>query len=696
MNDLERRLKDALDADAAKAPLVSAPPGGLRRRVRGRQVARSAVVMLTVSAVALVSFAGLRAIDRGADDGRVAVDDPWAGYEVFDRTATVGNFTITSSSDWYLVNQWPWARTVAAELKEERIAASERCPDEPTPEERRACRQAIPRGLPGDGYVVPMLMLGNTDRGLTTSPCFDPNFTVGPEEAVMTITLDSVYMISNFGAGDRQQWPVAFDSPPADDRASCGAGSYVYFASGNFPYVAHFAFGDEVPDDERQALIDAFEGMHVGDDQAFLMEEPNPDDAAAYVIAGGENAAGPWTLEVSPRGDEDLDFRLIGPDGDGVGLSDVLVPDREAIQQAGGDPTFGVVTEEASAVELRLEEGTPPIPASLVPLPPSMPLPLELFFVPNGSDVQGSAVALGLPPTGPTTAPPAADASLSGDVGGVGWSIAYDFDGGRHCAAVQIDREAGAGAGVAIGGDRVCIEPTVAADGGYLEALTLPGEAGTLIWGFLPSDPIATTTRWIAPGSAGTGSFDVETVGPEGSQADLAAMALPITDGAVTVKTQVGSDTSIGQTLYLSGEFFDDSDGDERRRGGLAGYLTFTQRAVRGDGSCARVFNEAGVIERCADDAVHIETFRFPGQGGQLLAYFAPRGEFIDGLELDTPGGVARSRLCATSVCAIRIPAGSGRAALWTLQRGQRADVAYVIWSPGEVDVSQNPIAGIE
>ena len=40
--------------------------------------------------------------------------DPWEGYEVFERTAAVGNFTISSPSDWYLVNQWPWARTVAS------------------------------------------------------------------------------------------------------------------------------------------------------------------------------------------------------------------------------------------------------------------------------------------------------------------------------------------------------------------------------------------------------------------------------------------------------------------------------------------------------------------------------------------------------------------------------------------------------
>lgn len=693
MNDLERRLRDVLETDASRAPRAQRAPGELKRRVRRRQFGTVVLSMVAVFGLVAGTAAILRSVEFGQND-RTAVDDPWAGYEVFDRTAKVGDFTITSPSDWYLVNQWPWARAVAADLGEQRERDLEACGEKPTQDERQACRSSL-MGVPGDGWMAPILMLSDTDRGLESSPCFDRSFSIGPEDAVMTIALDRAFLAANFGAGDRAQWPVPFDAPPAEVRPSCGPGTYVYFASGDIPYVAHFAFGDAVPEDERQTLIDAFEGMQADDSQVALLVEPTTSDTAAYVIAGGENAAGPWTLEVSPRGENDLDLRLVGPDGDGVGLSDVIVPDREAIQQAGGDPTFGVVTEEASAVELRLEEGTSPIPASLVPLPPSMSLPLDLFFVPNGSDVQGTAVALGLPSTDPTTAPPGADASLSGDVDGVGWSIAYDFDRGRHCAAIQIDRDAGTGTGVAIGGDRSCIEPTVAADGGYLEALTLPDEVGTLIWGFLPSDPIATTTRWIAPGSGGTGSFDVETVGPEGSQADLAAMALPITDGAVTVRTQVESNTSFGQTLYLSGDFFDGNDGYERRRGDLTGYLTFAERAVRGDEACARVFNEAGVIERCADDAVHIETLRFPGQGGQLLAYFAPRGEFIDGLELETPGGVVRSRLCATSVCAIGIPAGSGRAALWTLQRGQRADVSYVIWSYDGVDISQNPIAGI-
>ena len=45
-------------------------------------------------------------------------------------------------------------------------------------------------------------------------------------------------------------------------------------------------------------------------------------------------------------------------------------------------------------MELRLEEGTPPIPATIVPLPPSMPFDFDLFFASNDADMQATAIAL--------------------------------------------------------------------------------------------------------------------------------------------------------------------------------------------------------------------------------------------------------------------------------------------------------------
>jgi hypothetical protein len=240
-------------------------------------------------------------------------------------------------------------------------------------------------------------MLSDTDRGLESSPCFDRSFSVAPDEAVMTVALDEVYFVANFGAGDRARWPVPFDTPPADDRLSCGPGTYVYFAANDIPYVAHFAFGDSVSEEERQTLIASFEGMRVEGGQEFLVEELQPDDRAAYVIAGGENAAGPWTLELRrSTGDgpsANVELSVVSPEGE-MSAGDFSVPDDAPIEQAGGDPTFGAVTKEASGVELRLEEGTPTIPAQVVPLPPSMPFDFDLFFASNDSDVPATAVAL--------------------------------------------------------------------------------------------------------------------------------------------------------------------------------------------------------------------------------------------------------------------------------------------------------------
>ena len=161
----------------------------------------------------------------------------------------------------------------------------------------------------------------------------------------------------------------------------------MYFASGDIPYIAHFAFGDAVPEDERQTLINAFEGMQVDDAQEIFMDEPKPDDTSAYVIAGGRECRRPWTLELRPQTDPgyitNVQLELNSPRGAGRCWRAVHGDEERPIEQAGGDPVFGAVVKEAEAVELRLEEGTPPIPAQIVPLPPSMPFDFDLFFASN-------------------------------------------------------------------------------------------------------------------------------------------------------------------------------------------------------------------------------------------------------------------------------------------------------------------------
>jgi hypothetical protein len=404
-------LRELFDRKASSVGGVAPRlPEQVRKRSRRRQLGTALVSAASVIALVVGSVGVLRAIDPGSDRGSVPVEDPWAGYEIFERTAKIGGVTVTTPSDWYLVNQYPWARRIQSQLREQRERAAEACSDEPTPEERRSCRSAL-EGVPGDGRVTPLLLLSDTDRGLETSPCFDPAFSVATDEAVMTIALD-LYFVSQFGADDRAPWPVSFDTPQADDRHSCGPGKYVYFSADDIPYFAHFAFGDSVPDDERQTLITAFEEMQVEGGYEFLGER-KPDDRGAYVIAGGENAAGPWRLELRPSTSAgpaaNVELSVISPEGEGAGAGDFSVPSDTPIEQAGGDPTFGAVTKDASGVELRLEEGTPPIPAQVVPLPPSMPFAFDLFFASYDGDVPARAVPIGIPGVSTASPPPGGD-----------------------------------------------------------------------------------------------------------------------------------------------------------------------------------------------------------------------------------------------------------------------------------------------
>ncbi|HJR96753.1 MAG TPA: hypothetical protein VJ979_02465 [Actinomycetota bacterium] len=171
-------------------------------------------------------------------------------------------------------------------------------------------------------------------------------------------------------------------------------------------FIAWAAFGDQTDPDDRQLVFDAFADMSFGRRMAS-----RPSLPAAYVVAGGENAAGPWRLELAPTSGEDnanVHLQLVGSEGSGVDAGPFTVPDVP-IEQAGGDPTFGAVTKGASGVELRLEEGTSPIPAQVVPLPPSMPFDFDLFFASYDGDVPARALPIGIPGVSTASPRPAGD-----------------------------------------------------------------------------------------------------------------------------------------------------------------------------------------------------------------------------------------------------------------------------------------------
>jgi hypothetical protein len=422
MNDVEHDLRELFDRKASSVGGVAPRlPEHVRKRSRRRQLGTVIAGGLTAFAVLAGSVGLLRAIETDRDRQSTPADDPWAGYEVFARTAALQAFTITSPSDWYLVDQWSWSRPIAADM-------------------------------PRDERITPVLMLSNTDRGLMSSPCFDPAFAVGSEEAVMTIAADDAYSWEHRGQADAlPQAPTRLDSGEFRDDGPCGSGTYLRFATEDHAFVAHLLFGDGVSEEDRTTLVQAFESM-----SARAAIDPTPigtrrdHPTGAYVIAGGENAAGTWTLELRPQTNPgylaNVQLELETAEGTGtIAGGPFTVSEDRPIEQAGGDPVFGAVVKEADAVALRIEGGTPPIPAQLVPLPPSMPFGFDLFFASNDADVAPNAVPLGIddpdvPTQGSSSLPTVAaepETVAEGFTAGTPWALEFSDIPGKHTLVLR-------------------------------------------------------------------------------------------------------------------------------------------------------------------------------------------------------------------------------------------------------------------
>jgi hypothetical protein len=395
MNDVEHDLRELFDRKASSVGGVAPRlPERVRQRSRRRELGTAVVSGLTALAVVVGTVGVIRAVDTGGDRQPTPADDPWAGYKVFERTATVGNFTITIESDWYLV-------------------------------------RPATEGLCGGEEPCEALQLSNFDPGLDQSVCDQP---LPPDGVAMVVASALDLNPRNVPA-----WPTIIEDPNTVGR--CGEGRYFHFLDeGNrYPYTAWLGQGPAAQDRELTRLRRSFQDMRIEPTALAAMGR------AAYVIAGGKNAAGPWRLELTPSTSDgssaNVELTVVSPEG-GAGAGDFTVPTRTPIEQAGGDPVFGAVTKEAAGVELRLEDGTPPIPAQIFPLPPSMPFGFDLFFASNDGDVQATAVALGLgQPAEPTSPAPTVPASMETMEGQdpVPWKLNMSLQDERPC----VDFDAG-------------------------------------------------------------------------------------------------------------------------------------------------------------------------------------------------------------------------------------------------------------
>jgi hypothetical protein len=348
MNDVEHDLRELFERKASSVGGVAPKlPETVRKRSRRHQIGTALVGAFSAVAIVAVAIGALGVVGRGPDrltpGGTISED-----YEVFQRSATVGSFTITSGSDWFLV----------------RPATDGRCDTD-------------------EGCEV--LQLTNFDPGLDRSVCGE------------ALPAGGVALIVRFAPdvpGDQvPEWPTTQEGPNTDGR--CGDGRYFLFQDeGNSaPYEAWIARGPEASDQAVARLLRSFQDMTL--ESSGLMTTGD----AAYVIAGGENAAGAWRLELtrstSGGSSANVDLTVVSPEG-GARAADFTVPHAAVIEQAGGDPVFGAVTKAAVGVEIRRNAMLPGPAATIVPLPPSLPFDFDLFFASHEGDEPPFAVPVGV------------------------------------------------------------------------------------------------------------------------------------------------------------------------------------------------------------------------------------------------------------------------------------------------------------
>jgi hypothetical protein len=427
--DFENELRDLFREKAGEAPLATPSlPASAPRQVlrRGRLHQVGTVLGSAVVVVALIvgSVAGLTRILGEGEDDRVGNGD----YDIFERTATIEAFTVTSPSDWYLVNQWPLSMLTAVESSGGSSSSCVAVPGneeqecETTPVVETSSPIPVPQGLP-------MLQLSNVDLGPDHVACRDG---LPAGATVLSIAVDHNVM----GGTILPVFPSepGFPSPTSD--GPCGPGSYSRFTVSGYPMFAWVGVGSEVSDEDRASVRNSYEMMSAIPD--WTLTQPDVT-TPAYVIGGGTSENGdPWRLEVRP-GESNVDLTLAGG-AEQPGIGPFTVP-SVPVEWTGTDPIFGAVTKVATGVEFRagaeneyLDLGQSPVAGTIVPLPPTLGVfDFDLFFIdpPAGyGELGGHVIALGVDAEEDVSPPPVAEprdevVELSGVYEEATWRVAF-------------------------------------------------------------------------------------------------------------------------------------------------------------------------------------------------------------------------------------------------------------------------------
>ena len=397
MNDVERRIRDILAHDASRAPLVEQMPDRVRPRVRRRQTGMAVVAALTSVALIAGVVAVMRSLEPVERPRPVVVPTvppvPTGTRPVFQRTATIGGLTVTSPSDWYLVDYWGAWNSDATSL---------------------------------DSHAIPLLELTNFDAGLSSPVC------EAGADATTRLPADGVAIFVTVG------------NDGSDGADLCGGRIERALPGtvGSTPYRAVMTLGPEVSDEDRAAAEQIWSSM-AWNRLTFYARGRSP----RYVLDGWQDGSTSSLLEVVPSS-QNVELSLIETDGDGGSgestVANVDVPEKQAIE---GD-TFGAVTKDAARVEYRRAGESTALVARLIDLPPTLAAAFDAYVVerpPKGGPSEVQAIGADGKLLG-SNLPPLVDTQRVGTVHGFGstWVVKESTSADGYWSSTCVEPEADA------------------------------------------------------------------------------------------------------------------------------------------------------------------------------------------------------------------------------------------------------------
>jgi hypothetical protein len=235
---------------------------------------------------------------------------------VFQRTTTIGGLTVTSPSDWTIVDYW----------------------GEWTPDSH----------ISWDDTAIPVLEMTNFDPGLSTPVC-------------------------DVASGERTRLPadgvaifviVGNDGRKAADLCGGSVDASVTATISGYPYRSVMTVGPNVTEKTRATAERIWRSLEWTSFYSY-----NREQAPAYVLDGwpDEREGVDWLVEARPS-ERGVELYEIAPYSHYGDAADVVPRRSSGIQ----GKTVGVVTEDAARVEHRRGGVDTPLVARLLDLPPSL------------------------------------------------------------------------------------------------------------------------------------------------------------------------------------------------------------------------------------------------------------------------------------------------------------------------------------